>query len=235
VQASLNFDKTKAIPKVTIEASWKKNLAEEFQKSYFATIKQALLQQKQQGIVIYPPGPQIFNAFNLTPFHQVKVVILGQDPYHGRGQAHGLCFSVPDGIAPPPSLRNIYKEIKNNFPDYKIPTGGNLTHWAEQGIFLLNAMLTVQAGKPASHHKLGWQNFTDAVIQKLSDQKEGLIFLLWGRFAQNKATLINKDKHHILTSPHPSPFSAQYGFFGNRHFIQTNELLKKQGQLPINW
>lgn len=220
---------------VKIENSWKAVLIEEFSKPYFANIKEALVAQKKQGIQIYPPGPLIFNAFDLTPFQQVKVVILGQDPYHGRGQAHGLCFSVPDGITPPPSLKNIYKEIKDNYPNYTLPIGGNLTHWAQQGVFLLNAMLTVQASKPASHQKLGWQNFTDAVIQKLSQQRQGLIFLLWGKFAQNKANLINKEKHHILTSPHPSPFSAHSGFFGNRHFIQTNELLQQQGLQTINW
>jgi len=235
MQANLNFDESKTALKVKIEASWKAELIEEFNQPYFGHIKQILIDQKKQGIQIYPPGPQIFKAFDLTPFNRVKVVILGQDPYHGKGQAHGLCFSVPDAIAPPPSLKNIYKEIKNNYPDYSIPSTGNLSDWAKQGVFLLNAMLTVQAGKPASHQKLGWQNFTDAVIQKLSQKRKGLIFLLWGRFAQNKANLIDESKHHILTSPHPSPFSAHNGFFGNRHFIQINQLLQKQGETSIDW
>jgi len=235
MQTDLNLNKPKTISKVKIEASWKAVLEDEFQKPYFKTIKQVLLQEKQQGIAIYPPGPQIFNAFNLTPFHQVKVVILGQDPYHGNGQAHGLCFSVPNGIAPPPSLKNIYKEIKNNYPEYNIPAGGNLTHWAQHGVFLLNAMLTVQASKPASHQKLGWQNFTNAVIQKLSQEHKGLIFLLWGKFAQNKSHLIDADKHHILMAPHPSPFSAHYGFFGCQHFVKTNKLLEQQGKEAIVW
>lgn len=220
---------------VTIETSWKTALQAEFQKPYFSTIKTALKAEKQQGITIYPPGPLIFNAFNLTPFNKVKVVILGQDPYHGKGQAHGLSFSVPDGISPPPSLKNIYKEIKSNYAEFIIPTSGNLTNWAYQGVFLLNAMLTVQASKPASHQKIGWQFFTDAVIKKLSDERTGLVFLLWGKFAQQKAALINSGKHHILTSPHPSPFSAAYGFFGNKHFIQTNELLIQQGIEPVDW
>ncbi len=235
MQANLNFEEPKTSLHVKLEASWKAVLLDEFSKPYFAGIKQALVEQKQQGIQVYPPVPFIFNAFELTPFQQVKVVILGQDPYHGKGQAHGLSFSVPESVKPPPSLLNIYKEIKNNYPTYTIPASGNLTNWAEQGVFLLNAMLTVQAAKPASHQKLGWQNFTDAVIQKLSEQREGLIFLLWGKFAQNKAALIDQTKHHILTAPHPSPFSAHNGFFGCEHFIKTNKLLEQQNTQPINW
>jgi len=220
---------------VQIEDSWKAVLSDEFNKPYFAEIKRVLIEQKKQGIQIYPPGPLIFNAFQLTPFQQVKVVVLGQDPYHGKGQAHGLSFSVPDGIKAPPSLKNVYKEIKSNYPEFEIPNSGNLTHWAKQGVFLLNAMLTVQAGKPASHQKLGWQNFTDAVIQKLSEQREDLVFLLWGKFAQNKSHLIDSTKHHILTAAHPSPYSATYGFFGCKHFIKTNTFLEEKGQKAIQW
>jgi len=220
---------------VQIEESWKAALLNEFQKPYFATIKQSLLTEKKQGITIYPAGPLIFNAFNLTPFNKVKVVILGQDPYHGKGQAHGLSFSVPGGVKPPPSLKNIYKEIKSNYPDFQIPESGNLTNWAKQGVFLLNAMLTVQASKPASHQKLGWQNFTDAVIKTLSEKRENLVFMLWGKFAQGKASLIDSKKHFILASPHPSPYSAQYGFFGNRHFIKANEYLAEKGIDIVDW
>lgn len=230
-----NLETNRPIKSVQIEASWKAVLSDEFSKPYFAEIKRALIEEKKQGIQIYPPGPLIFNAFQLTPIHQVKVVVLGQDPYHGKGQAHGLSFSVPDGIKAPPSLKNIYKEIKNNYPAFEIPNSGNLTHWSEQGVFLLNAMLTVQASKPASHQKLGWQNFTDAVIQKLSEQREGLIFLLWGKFAQNKSHLIDSAKHHILTAAHPSPYSATYGFYGCKHFLKANTLLEQQKQQPIKW
>lgn len=220
---------------VQIEASWKAALLNEFQQPYFATIKQSLLNEKKQGITIYPPGPLIFNAFNLTPFNKVKVVILGQDPYHGKGQAHGLSFSVPEGVRPPPSLKNIYKEIKNNYPEFEIPNSGNLTHWAKQGVFLLNAMLTVQASKPASHQKIGWQNFTDAVIKTLSEKRESIVFMLWGKFAQSKATLIDVNKHLVLTSSHPSPYSVQYGFFGNKHFIKANEYLAEKGNDIVSW
>jgi len=219
---------------IQIEESWKLALQEEFVKPYFSEIKKSLLAEKRKGIEIYPPGPLIFNAFNTTPFKKVKVVILGQDPYHGKGQAHGLSFSVPEGIKVPPSLKNIFKEIKADL-NIDAPNHGNLISWAEQGVFLLNAMLTVQANQPASHQKLGWQNFTDAVIKKLSDEREHLVFLLWGRFAQNKGALINDKKHLVLTAAHPSPFSAHNGFFGCKHFSKANAYLKENGKEKINW
>ncbi len=216
-----------------IEPSWKEVLAEEFQKPYFQKIKQTLVEEKQNGRTIYPPGPLIFNAFNLTPFDEVKVVILGQDPYHGKGQAHGLCFSVPQGIAPPPSLVNIFKELNTDL-GVPIPNHGNLEKWAKQGVFLLNAFLTVRANEAASHSKIGWQDFTNAVIQKLSEQRTGIIFLLWGRFAQEKDILIDKSKHHILYAAHPSPL-ARGAFMGCKHFSKTNELLQHEGYNPIDW
>ncbi|MEZ5003428.1 MAG: uracil-DNA glycosylase [Chitinophagales bacterium] len=217
-----------------IHDSWLKALNDEFQKPYFASLKQFLLDEKAKGKTIYPPGSLIFNAFNSTPFEQVKVVILGQDPYHGPGQAHGLSFSVPDGIKPPPSLVNIFKE---QYQDLNIPisNSGNLQQWANQGVFLLNAILTVEARKPASHQKKGWENFTDAVIQILSDKREGLIFMLWGNFAKSKTSLIDASKHTILTAAHPSPFSAHNGFFGCQHFSKANEILIRQGQSTIDW
>ncbi len=219
---------------VQIEDSWEQVLASEFEQPYFRDIRQALLTDKHAGIQIYPPGSLIFNAFNTTPFHQVKVVILGQDPYHGYGQAHGLSFSVPDGVKPPPSLNNIYKEITQDL-GLTLSGRGNLTPWAQQGVFLLNAILTVRAKSPASHAKIGWEQFTDAVIRTLSDQRQHLVFLLWGKFAQSKQTLIDADKHLILTAPHPSPYSASYGFFGCRHFSKTNAYLTANGMAPINW
>lgn len=220
--------------KVQIEDSWYEVLKEEFEKPYFAAIRQHLVQEKNEGHVVYPPGPMIFNAFNYTPFDAVKVVILGQDPYHGHGQAHGLSFSVPDGVKPPPSLKNIYKEIDQEL-ELGIPTSGNLTSWANQGVFLLNAMLTVRASSAGSHSKIGWQTFTNAVISQLSSHKEGVIFLLWGKFAQGKVELIDEFKHYVLTSPHPSPFSAHTGFFGNDHFISANQFLEEQNLTPIDW
>ena len=219
---------------VKMEASWKAMLKHEFSKPYFLQVAAYLKTEKATGAVVYPPGSLIFNAFNTTPFDQVKVVILGQDPYHGAGQAHGLSFSVPDGVAPPPSLVNIYKELNKDI-GMPIPKTGNLTKWAEQGVFLLNAMHTVRANEPASHQKIGWMDFTDAVIRKISDEKEGVIFLLWGKFAQEKQVLIDETKHHVLKAAHPSPFSADKGFFGCKHFSKTNELLIKQNKTPINW
>ena len=216
-----------------IEASWKAILIEEFNKDYFKELKQFLLQEKQHH-VIYPSGKEIFNAFNCTPFEKVKVVILGQDPYHGKGQAHGLSFSVPFGIKTPPSLKNIFKELKADL-DIPIAESGNLNSWAKQGVLLLNATLTVRAKQASSHQNKGWENFTDAVISSLSENKEALIFLLWGRFAQNKASLIDSKKHHILTAAHPSPFSAYSGFFGCKHFSKTNEILNKNGLETIDW
>lgn len=217
-----------------IESSWLEVLQEEFEKPYFAEIKQYLLHEKQAGKIVYPPGSLIFNAFNLTPFNKVKVVILGQDPYHGHGQAHGLCFSVPEGITPPPSLVNIFKEIKDDL-GIQPPQHGNLEHWAKQGVLLLNAFLTVRANEPASHSKIGWEHFTNAVIKKLSEEKDGLIFLLWGKFAQNKENLIDPFKHHILKAAHPSPFSVHSGFYGCKHFSKTNNILENKGQEIIDW
>ena len=216
-----------------IEASWKAILLDEFNKDYFKELKQFLRQEKQQHI-IYPSGKEIFNAFNCTPFEKVKVVILGQDPYHGKGQAHGLSFSVPFGIKPPPSLKNIFKELKADL-DIPIAESGNLTSWAKQGVLLLNTTLTVRAKQAGSHQNKGWENFTDAVISSLSENKEDLVFLLWGRFAQNKASLIDSKKHYILTAAHPSPFSAYGGFFGCKHFSKTNEILNKNGLETIDW
>ncbi|WP_295117212.1 uracil-DNA glycosylase [uncultured Chitinophaga sp.] len=219
---------------VKIEESWKELLKDEFQKSYFEQIAMHLKMEKATGKTIYPPGGLMFNAFDKTPLDKLKVVLLGQDPYHGPGQAHGLCFSVQDGVKPPPSLVNIYKEINKDL-GLPIPQTGNLTPWAENGVLLLNAMLSVRANEPASHSKIGWENFTDAVIQKISDKKKGVVFILWGRFAQDKQILIDATKHHILKAAHPSPFSADKGFFGCRHFSKTNELLVKEGLEPIDW
>ncbi|HWB26460.1 MAG TPA: uracil-DNA glycosylase [Chitinophagaceae bacterium] len=219
---------------VKIEAGWKEILKNEFSKSYFQQIVAFLKTEKAQGKTIYPPGSLIFNAFDKTPFDKVKVVILGQDPYHGPGQAHGLCFSVPDGVPPPPSLVNIYKELHTDV-GLPIPNSGNLTKWAERGVLLLNAVLTVRAGEPASHSKIGWMEFTDSVIKKISSEKEGVVFLLWGKFAQDKQVLIDETRHHVLKAAHPSPFSADKGFFGCRHFSRTNTLLMNQGKDPIDW
>ncbi|MCB9033221.1 MAG: uracil-DNA glycosylase [Chitinophagales bacterium] len=219
---------------IQIEESWKEILHNEFEQAYFLALKNFLISEKQQGKIIYPKGNDIFNAFALTPFNNVKVVILGQDPYHGKNQAHGLCFSVQHGIKPPPSLVNIYKELQQDL-HCTIPNHGNLTEWAEQGVFLLNTILTVEASKPASHQKKGWENFIDAVIQAISTHNSGIVFLLWGKHAQNKASLIDANKHHILQAAHPSPFSAHNGFFGCKHFSTTNKLLKQQNKNIINW
>ncbi|WP_202183086.1 uracil-DNA glycosylase [Chitinophaga solisilvae] len=219
---------------VQMEESWKDVLKDEFNKTYFSEIVMHLKHEKALGKTIYPAGNLIFNAFDKTPFDKVKVVILGQDPYHGPGQAHGLSFSVPDGIKPPPSLVNIYKEMKTDL-GLEIPASGNLTKWAEHGVLLLNAFLTVRASEPASHSKIGWENFTDAVIRKISDQKQNVVFLLWGRFAQDKQILIDATRHHILKAAHPSPFSADKGFFGCKHFSRTNELLQKAGIEAVDW
>ena len=219
---------------VKIEESWKRELEAEFKKPYFQQLTAFLKIEKMQGKTIYPPGSLIFNAFTKTPYDQVKVVILGQDPYHGPGQAHGLCFSVPSGIAPPPSLINIYKELRQDI-GMQIPTSGDLSHWAVQGVLLLNAVLTVRANEPASHSRSGWMNFTDAVIRKISDQKKGVVFLLWGKFAQDKQDLVDGTRHFVLKAAHPSPFSADKGFFGCKHFSKTNELLSSRGITPIDW
>jgi uracil-DNA glycosylase len=219
---------------VQIEAGWKKVLEAEFTKPYFLQIVHFLKTEKILGKIIYPPGSQIFNAFEMSPFQKTKLVILGQDPYHGPGQAHGLCFSVPDGVRPPPSLQNIFKELNTDI-GMPVPQTGNLTAWARQGVLLLNAYLTVQANSPASHSQAGWGEFTDTVIQRLSDLKKNLVFLLWGKFAQEKQTLIDETKHYVLKAAHPSPFSADKGFFGCRHFSKANTYLMKNGMDPIDW
>jgi uracil-DNA glycosylase len=218
---------------VKIDETWKRNLKEEFDKPYFENIVLHLKTEKSQGKVIYPPGSFIFNAFNTTPFEKVKVVILGQDPYHGPHQAHGLCFSVQIGVPPPPSLVNIFKELHDDI-GIKIPASGDLTNWAKQGVFLLNASLTVRAGDPMSHSRIGWAEFTDTVIKKISELKDHVVFLLWGKFAQEKKILIDESKHLILKAAHPSPLSVA-GFLGCRHFSKTNEYLVKNGIDPIDW
>jgi uracil-DNA glycosylase len=219
---------------VKIDASWKQVLKEEFSKPYFQQIPLHIKTEKSQGKTIYPPGSLIFNAFNTTPFDKVKVVILGQDPYHGPGQAHGLCFSVQNGVPAPPSLLNIFKELQDDI-GVPIPNHGNLTHWAQQGVFLLNASLTVRAGEPMSHSKIGWAAFTDTVIKKISELKVHVVFILWGKFAQEKRILIDESKHCILRSVHPSPLSAYGGFFGCKHFSKTNEYLVAHGIDPVDW
>ena len=218
---------------VRIEQSWKNALAGEFGKPYFASLVRFLHEEKASGKKIFPPGSQIFKAFELTPVSQVKVVILGQDPYHGLGQAHGLSFSVPDGIPAPPSLKNIFKEIE---ADLGIRMSGypNLEKWARQGVLLLNAVLTVRSGEAASHSKIGWQEFTDAVIKYISDNCEGVVFMLWGNFARTKRDLIDTSRHHVLEAAHPSPL-ARGAFFGCRHFSQANNLLMASGKTPIDW
>jgi uracil-DNA glycosylase len=219
---------------VKIEPGWKVVLNSEFNQPYFEQIVRHLKIEKTQGKTIYPPGPFIFHAFNTTPFDKIKVVILGQDPYHGPGQAHGLCFSVQNGVPPPPSLINIFKEL-NDDTGVSIPNHGHLTHWAEQGVFLLNASLTVRAGEPMSHSKIGWAQFTDSVIRKISEKKNNVVFMLWGRFAQEKKQLIDETRHCILRAAHPSPLSASAGFFGCRHFSKANEYLVSKGIDPVNW
>jgi uracil-DNA glycosylase len=219
---------------VKIEESWKEVLKDEFSKPYFKQVVDHLKTEKEQGKTIYPPGPLIFHAFEATPIAHVKVVILGQDPYHGPRQAHGLSFSVQQGIQPPPSLVNIYKELHEDV-GMPIPSHGNLEKWAQQGVLLLNASLTVRAGEPMSHSKIGWHHFTDTVIRTVSDEKEHVVFMLWGKFAQEKRVLIDEKKHLILKSAHPSPLSAHNGFFGNRHFSQANSYLMKHGIDPIDW
>ncbi len=220
---------------IELEPSWLAVLNDEFDKPYMVQLRQFLVDEKQAGHKVYPKGNDIFNAFRRTPFDEVKVVILGQDPYHGENQAHGLSFSVQKGITIPPSLRNIYKELQKDIPGFQIPNHGDLTEWANQGVLLLNASLTVRANTAGSHQKKGWEEFTDNVIKTISDKKEGIVFILWGAFAQAKSALIDTKKHFIISSPHPSPFSADRGFFGSKPFSKTNEILKKEGKAPINW
>ncbi len=217
----------------TMDEEWKAVLQPEFEKEYFRKLKQFLVEEKKHHVV-YPPGKMIFAAFDRTPLSEVKVVILGQDPYHGPDQAHGLSFSVPTGVPKPPSLINMFKEIRDDL-GYPVPGSGNLEKWADQGVLLLNATLTVRAHTPGSHQKQGWEQFTDAVIKTISERKEGVVFLLWGAYAQAKEALIDTTKHHILKAPHPSPLSASRGFLGCRHFSKTNELLRYQGQSAIDW
>jgi uracil-DNA glycosylase len=216
-----------------IEQSWKERLMSEFSSSYFSALKQFLVEEKRQ-YTIFPPGKLIFNAFNLTPFDHVKVVLLGQDPYHNVGQAHGLCFSVPDGIPHPKSLINILKELHDD-TGAGIPKNGNLTYWAKQGVLLLNATLSVRAHQAGSHQNKGWENFTDAVIRCISENKSHVVFMLWGKYAQAKETLIDQKKHCILKAVHPSPLSASRGFFGCKHFSQANAYLVQAGIAPIDW
>lgn len=219
---------------VAIEAGWKQELKEEFDKPYFAQIVHFLKEEKKAGKIIYPPGKLIFNAFEHTPFNQVKVVIIGQDPYHNPGQAHGLCFSVPDKVPPPPSLINIFKELHEDL-HVPLPASGNLEKWAGQGVLLLNASLTVEANKPMSHSQIGWHIFTDEVIRHVSKNKDHVVFMLWGKFAQNKEQLINPARHKILKAAHPSPLSAYNGFFGCGHFSKANSWLLERGERPIDW
>jgi uracil-DNA glycosylase len=219
---------------IQIDPSWKAVLKKEFDADYFQQLAVHLRTEKQQKKTIYPPGPLIFNAFNTTAFDQVKVVIIGQDPYHGPGQAHGLSFSVPSGVPPPPSLQNIFKELESDLGLRK-PVQGDLTHWAQQGVFLLNASLTVRAGEPMSHAQIGWARFTDATIHALAERRTHLVFLLWGKFAQEKAKFIDPTKHLILKAAHPSPLSAHSGFFGCKHFSQTNAYLVAHKIEPIDW
>lgn len=218
-----------------LEPGWLSVLDSEFEKPYMKNLKLFLLQEKEAGYTIYPKGADIFNAFNHTPFDNVKVVILGQDPYHGDGQAHGLSFSVKKGVTVPPSLKNIYKELETDIEGFKTPNHGELTQWADQGVLLLNATLTVRAHEAGSHQGKGWEAFTDQAISQLSAQKTGLVFLLWGKYAQNKSILIDEQKHTVLKSAHPSPFSAYNGFFGSKPFSRTNAVLAGRGEEPVNW
>jgi uracil-DNA glycosylase len=218
-----------------LEPGWQKALGQEFEKDYMKSLKAFLLKEKENGATVYPKNSDIFNAFNHTPLDQVKVVIIGQDPYHGPGQAHGLAFSVQKGVAVPPSLRNMYKELHSDIPGFQIPSHGSLMQWADRGVLLLNATLTVRAHEAGSHQGKGWEKFTDQAIRTLSEKKQGLVFLLWGRFAQNKSVLIDETKHTILKAAHPSPLSAHNGFFGCKHFSKSNEILVANGLQPIDW
>ena len=219
--------------KPVIEESWKNILENQFSSDYFLNLKKFLIEEKKQYI-IYPPGSLMFSAFNLTPLNKVKVIILGQDPYHGTKQAHGLCFSVPVGVKNPPSLKNIFKELSDDL-GIEPSESGNLESWAKQGVLLLNATLSVRANQAGSHQNRGWETFTDSVISTLSEKKSGLIFILWGNYAKAKEKLIDTDKHYILKAAHPSPFSAYSGFFGCKHFSKTNEILKNSGLPEIDW
>lgn len=218
---------------VKIEESWKRVLGQEFEKEYFSKLAQYLHKEKAEGKTIFPPGNCIFKAFELCPLDRIKVVILGQDPYHGPGQAMGLSFSVPQGVTAPPSLKNIFKEIESDL-GIRMSGSPDLAPWARQGVLLLNAVLTVRSGEPTSHSAIGWQTFTDAVISTISEKCEGVVFLLWGNYAKSKAPLIDRTRHHVLEAAHPSPL-ARGAFFGCRHFSKTNEILKAEGKSPIDW
>ena len=219
---------------IQLHDSWLSRLQDQFEQEYMQKLRQFLLTRKRHRAVIYPPGNQIFNALDSTPFDKVRVVVLGQDPYHGPGQAHGLCFSVQPGVKIPPSLVNIYSEIQSDL-GIAPPSHGYLQSWAEQGVLLLNAVLTVERGQAGSHQGKGWEKFTDAVVQLLNEEREGLVFMLWGNYAKRKGSVINRHKHLVLNAPHPSPLSAHQGFFGCRHFSQANEYLQQHGQEPIDW
>ncbi|MGB3468110.1 MAG: uracil-DNA glycosylase [Cyclobacteriaceae bacterium] len=218
---------------VKIESGWKNELKSEFSKDYFIQLTDFVRSEYRQHTV-YPPGKEMFNAFDFSPFDDTRVVILGQDPYHGHGQANGLCFSVREGVRMPPSLVNIFKEVKDDIGK-DVPAHGSLERWAKQGVLLLNATLTVRQSSPGSHQGRGWEEFTDAVVKLLSEKKENLVFMLWGAYAQRKGEIIDQSRHLVLKSAHPSPFAAHKGFFGNRHFSQANEYLKKNGLQPIDW
>ena len=219
---------------IKLETSWKSRLAGEFEQPYMQELRRFLLGRKTDGAHIFPPGNLIFNAMDSTAFDDVKVVIFGQDPYHGPGQAHGLCFSVRDGVVVPPSLKNIYKEIEQDLGG-SAPHSGNLQHWAEQGVLLLNAVLTVEQGQAGAHQGKGWEQFTDRIVKELNQGRESLVFMLWGNYALKKGACIDRDRHLVLTAPHPSPLSAHRGFFGCRHFSQANAFLSGQGLPPISW
>lgn len=230
-RGSHDMDKAREI---RLEPSWKARLVDEFSQPYMLALRQFLLERKRAGAAIYPPGNLIFNALDSTPFERVKVVILGQDPYHGPGQAHGLCFSVREGVELPPSLRNIYRELADDL-GCRTPVSGDLQSWAEQGVLLLNAVLTVERGRAGAHQGKGWERFTDRVVSELNAHREGLVFMLWGSYAMKKGAVIDRGQHLVLTAPHPSPLSAHRGFFGCRHFSQANAWLKQRGETPISW
>lgn len=226
---------SEALARVQVDSEWKQALAAEFVAPYMTELRAFLEAEKRAGKVVYPPGPEIFNALNSTPLSRVKAVILGQDPYHGPGQAHGLCFSVRRGVAPPPSLQNIFRELEQDLGIPR-PRHGELTHWAQQGVLLLNSVLTVEAGQPGSHQGRGWEHFTDAAIRVLNEQCEHLVFLLWGSYAQRKGRIIDAHRHLVLKAVHPSPLSANRGgWFGHRHFSQANRYLQEHGRSPIDW
>ena len=219
---------------IQLESSWKKQLEGEFSQPYMVGLREFLIQRKRSGAVIYPPGGQIFNALDSTPFKRVRVVIIGQDPYHGPGQAHGLCFSVPQGVKPPPSLANIYRELSEDVGGFS-PTHGNLQAWAGQGVLLLNAVLTVERGQANAHQGKGWERFTDGIVDALNRNGQNLVFMLWGSYAQKKGAAIDRNRHLVLAAPHPSPLSAHRGFFGCRHFSRANAWLDRHGRQPIDW